>query len=148
MVGAAQPWGVEYIDRYSAEGMVGAPSQTAAQALAAAFDTRGSRRNMPPIQERGFDGHTNATKALLRATGLVGVRDKRRGDLSRSQLLCLVLCVGAARALVGRMDCDERTGEPSIVASRQRRLQSRYSPCVAPKEHGSVFITWLGENEN
>lgn len=66
---------------------------------------------------------------LLDATGLNDARGKRCRDLSRGQLLCLVLCVGAARALAesatyNDLRRDEMLVEKIESGSKKGKVQS------------------------
>lgn len=84
---------VAYMDRSSASEIAKIRHLTVTEAVAGAL---GSRRS-----DGCVDGPLS--QGLLNASGLGAARDKRCGDLSRGQVLRLVLCVGVARAVAGRL---------------------------------------------
>lgn len=70
-------------------------------------------RALPPPQRASTDDVDGPVAlGILTAAGLGGaVRDKQCGDLSRGQVLRVVLCVGVARAIPARRvvgTCDDR----------------------------------------
>lgn len=122
--------GVVYIDRESIRSLANAKNRTVAQALAAAFVSRSLGQGQQNRRSKGREGmEDDATKLLLDATDLYDARGKLCRDLSRGQLLCLVLCVGAARALAESATYNDLRRDEMLVAklesgSKKGKVQS------------------------
>ena len=101
--GATPPRGVAYIDRHSIQKIAKTEAFTVAEVLSTAFDSHCHNPSQQYPSPEGLQGaqHSSA-ELLLSAAGLRGVRDRPCRDLSRGQLLCLVLCIGVAHALAER----------------------------------------------
>lgn len=120
--GAAPPCGVTYLGRYWTETVTIPPSQNVARVLADAFCALNRPEKQPrqePPLSKEVDGVDSLTENLLCVAGLEDVRDSRCGDLYRSQLLVLVLCVGVARAVVTGQAAGSRGGGGALAATDQ-----------------------------
>lgn len=118
------PCGAWYIDRYAVETMAGKRSETVFQTIAHVFDGRSpireNRENTSLSRPTRNTYVDSWTEVLVSAAGLGAVLDRQCRDLSRGQLLRLVLCVGAARALVaGRAAGRRRDSAPAVTGQRK-----------------------------
>lgn len=144
--GAAPPCGVTYLGRYWTETVTIPPSQNVARVLADAFCALNRPEKQPrqePPLSKEVDGVDSLTENLLCVAGLEDVRDSRCGDLYRSQLLVLVLCVGVARAVVTGQTAGSRGGGGALAATDQRERHHAQPTCDACYDRGSTFIFCL-----
>ena len=122
--GTAPPCGVSYLGRYWTETVTVPPSQKVARVLADAFCAQRRPEKQPsrePPRLREVDGVDRLTENLLCVAGLGDARDTRCGDLYRSQLLVLVLCVGVARAVVTKQAAGNRGGGALATTDQRER---------------------------
>lgn len=114
------------MDRSSAGEMAKMRHLTVTEAVSGAL---GSRRSGGCV-----DGPLS--QGLLNAAGLGAARGKRCGDLSRGQVLRLMLCVGVARAIAGRLvgSCDG--AEPTQL---ECELNLVFPRCLIPGKCGELF---------
>ena len=136
-VGTAPPCGVSYLGRYWTETVTIPPSQKVERVLADAFCVQNRPEKQPrrePPRSREADSVGGLTENLLCVAGLGDVRDSRCGDLYRSQLLLLVLCVGVARAVVSGQAAGSRGGEALAATDERKRHYAQLSVCFVTND--------------
>lgn len=144
--GTAPPCGVSYLGRYWTETVTIPPSQKAERVLADAFCVQKGPEKQPrrePPWPRKIDGVGCLTENLLCVAGLGDVRDSRCGDLYRSQLLVLVLCVGVARAVVSGQAAGSRGGEALAVTDQRERHHSQPAVFVTRDTIGGLWPKYV-----